>query len=63
MDAYDELIIIRVKDKIKNTNHEKIIGFTGDLTNMETLFAAKEFFQKKIKSFFILMNKLKELLK
>ncbi len=39
-----------IKDKIKNTNHEKIIGFTGDLTNMETLFAAKEFFQKKIKS-------------
>ena len=39
-----------IKKKIKTTTSEKIIGFTGDLTNMETLFAVKEFFEKKIKS-------------
>jgi len=39
-----------IKEKIKGTTSEKIIGFTGDLTNMETLFAVKELFEKKIKS-------------
>ena len=29
---------------------DKIAGFTGDLTNMETLYVAKEFFSKTIKS-------------
>ena len=29
---------------------DKIGGFTGDLTNMETLYVAKEFFNKTIKS-------------
>ena len=29
---------------------EKISGVTGDLTDMETLFVVKEFFEKTIKS-------------
>ncbi len=39
-----------LKSKIKNTNQDKIGCFTGDLTNMETAFAAKEFFNKILKS-------------
>ncbi len=39
-----------VAEKIKVTKSEKIVGFTGDLTNMETMYAAKEFFEKTIKS-------------
>ena len=36
--------------KIINTSPEKIAGLTGDLTNMETMYIAKEFFEKTIKS-------------
>ncbi len=39
-----------LKNKINSTNPEKIAGLTGDLTNMETLFACKELFQKVLKS-------------
>ncbi len=39
-----------ISEKIKNTECDKIAGFTGDLTNMETLFIAKEFFNKVINS-------------
>ena len=39
-----------VVKKIKETNPENIAGFTGDLTNMETLYIAKEFFDKTLKS-------------
>ena len=39
-----------IVNKINDTTSEKIAGFTGDLTNMETMFAAKEFFEKTIKS-------------
>ena len=39
-----------LKNKIENTMPEKISGVTGDLTDMETLFVAKEFFEKTIKS-------------
>ena len=39
-----------LKSKIKNTNQDKIGCFTGDLTNMETAFAAKELFYKILKS-------------
>ncbi len=39
-----------LKDKINLTKPEKIAGLTGDLTNMETLFACKELFQKVLKS-------------
>tara|TARA_Y100001970_G_scaffold271674_1_gene367414 strand:- start:2869 stop:4899 length:2031 start_codon:yes stop_codon:yes gene_type:complete len=42
-----------VVEKINETSSEKIAGFTGDLTNMETLFVAKEFFNKTIKSKFL----------
>ena len=44
-DAYKIIV-----DKIKNTSPDKIAGFTGDLTNMETMYIAKEFFEKTIKS-------------
>ncbi len=40
----------KVVEKIKETSAEKIAGLTGDLTNMETMFIVKEFFQKTIKS-------------
>ncbi len=46
---WDEAYKIIV-DKIKNTSPDKIAGFTGDLTNMETMYMAKEFFEKTIKS-------------
>ena len=36
--------------KINETSSDKIAGFTGDLTNMETLYVTKEFFNKTIKS-------------
>jgi len=39
-----------ITDKIKETSPDKIAGLTGDLTNMETLFIAKEFFNKTLKS-------------
>jgi len=37
-------------NKISNTSSDKIAGITGDMTNMETLYAIKEFFDKTIKS-------------
>ncbi len=40
----------KITDKIKNTSSDKIAGLTGDLTNMETAFIVKEFFNKIIKS-------------
>ena len=39
-----------IADKIKQSSPDQIAGFTGDLTNNETLFIAKEFFNKTIKS-------------
>ena len=39
-----------LKEKINETTPEKICGFLGDLSNMETMFIAKEFFNKTIKS-------------
>ena len=41
---------LKIFDKISNTPSEKISGITGDMTNMESLFAIKEFFEKTIKS-------------
>ena len=43
--AYEILV-----KKINKTSPEKIACFTGDLTNMETMYVAKEFFEKTIKS-------------
>ncbi len=40
----------KIVEKIKETQPDKIAGLTGDLTNMETLYSAKEFFNKTIKS-------------
>ena len=47
--SWDQANKIIVK-KINETPADKIAGFTGDLTNMETLYVAKEFFNKTIKS-------------
>ena len=40
----------KIFDKISKTPSEKISGITGDMINMESLFAIKEFFEKTIKS-------------
>ena len=45
--SWDEVYKI-IKSKIKNTNKDKICGFVGDLTNMETSFIFKEFFNRTI---------------
>ena len=37
-----------IKSKIENTNKDKIAGFVGDLTNMESSFIFKEFFDRII---------------
>ena len=47
--SWDEVYKI-IKSKIENINKEKIVGFTGDLTNMETSFIFKEFFDRTIGS-------------
>ena len=39
-----------IKSKIKNSNKENISGFVGDLTNMETSFILKEFFERTLNS-------------
>ena len=39
-----------VSERISKTKSEKIAGFIGDMTNMETTYAAKDFFEKTIKS-------------
>ena len=39
-----------ISQKIKKTSPERIIGFTGDLLNMETLYSIKELFEKKLLS-------------
>ena len=39
-----------IKSKIENTNKDKICGFVGDLTNMETSFIFKEFLERTIDS-------------
>jgi len=37
-----------IKSKIENIDKDKICGFVGDLTNMETSFIFKEFFERTI---------------
>ena len=44
-EAFSDLV-----EKVKTTPSEKIAGFVGDLTNMETMYIAKEFFEKTLKS-------------
>ncbi len=39
-----------ISESVSRTKSEKIAGFIGDMTNMETIYAAKEFFEKTIKS-------------
>jgi len=39
-----------IKSKINSADKKKICGISGDLTNMETLYAFKEFFNKSLNS-------------
>ncbi|MDA9145569.1 NADH-quinone oxidoreductase subunit NuoG [Candidatus Pelagibacter sp.] len=39
-----------IKSKIENTSKEKVCGFVGDLTNMETGYIFKEFFDRTLDS-------------
>jgi len=45
--SWNEVLKI-IKSKIENTRKEKICGFVGDLTNMETSFIFKEFFDRTL---------------
>ena len=45
--SWDEVYKI-IKSKIENTKKDKICGFVGDLTNMETSFIFKEFFDRTL---------------
>jgi NADH-quinone oxidoreductase subunit G len=47
--SWNEAINI-IKSKVKETSGKKICGITGDLTNMETLYILKEFFNKTLDS-------------
>ena len=47
--SWNEVINI-IKAKVKETKNDKICGLTGDLTNMETLYIFKEFFNKSLNS-------------
>ncbi len=40
----------KIKEKILKTSPDKIVGLTGDMTNMETMFAVKNLFQKTLNS-------------
>ena len=40
----------KIFEKVSETPPDKIAGITGDMTNMETLYSIKEFFEKTIKS-------------
>ena len=45
--SWDEVYKI-IKSKFENTTKEKICGFIGDLTNMETSYIFKEFFDRTL---------------
>ncbi len=45
--SWDEVYKI-IKSKIENANKDKICGFVGDLTNMETSFIFKEFLERTV---------------
>ena len=40
----------KIFEKISETQSDKIAALTGDMTNMETMFALKDFFEKTIRS-------------
>ncbi len=45
--SWDEVFKI-IKSKFENSSKEKICGFVGDLTNMETSYIFKEFFDRTL---------------
>ncbi len=44
-DAYKKIV-----EKISKTSPDKIVGLTGDMTNMETMYIVKNFFEKTLNS-------------
>ena len=47
--SWEEVFKI-IKSKFENTSKEKICGFVGDLTNMETSYIFKEFFDRTLET-------------
>ena len=47
--SWDEVYKI-IKSKLNETSKDKIAGFVGDLTNMETSYIFKEFFERTLNS-------------
>ena len=47
--SWDEVYKI-IKSKIENTSKEKVCGFVGDISNMETGYIFKEFFDRTLDS-------------
>ncbi len=43
----------KIKEKILKTSPDKIVGLTGDMTNMETMFSVKNLFQKTLNSSYL----------
>ena len=43
----------KIKEKILKTSPDKIVGLTGDMTNMETMFSVKTLFQKTLNSSYL----------
>ncbi len=43
----------KIKEKILKTSPDKIVGLTGDMTNMETMFIVKNLFQKTLNSSYL----------
>ncbi len=43
----------KIKENISKTSPDKIVGLTGDMTNMETMFAVKNLFQKTLNSIYL----------
>ena len=41
------------KKKFLKTSPDKIVGLTGDMTNMETMFSVKNLFQKTLNSSYL----------
>ncbi len=43
----------KIKEKISKSSPDKIVGLTGDMTNMETMFVIKNLFQKTLNSSYL----------
>ena len=43
----------KILEKISKSSPDKIVGLTGDMTNMETMFICKRLFEKTLNSKFL----------